>query len=368
MPIAVFEDNITKLHEAHQACARPLKDIGSVAEEAHELRTAAQAMSSPQPSSRASPRGLQPEAPPAGNEINGSVPTVVSTGSGVSISDRKLSRKSSGSTMSALSVGAKDALNLMKTVLGYERIDVYSVRAWLDRQLEYGRYELEERGRKDEGVDDDKMVRTFEPENEAIATLVPQKLIEAYDLDARGHLIEEEFLLMVADLDEYYMPDDREGFNAVILSMAERISAISETIASLEETSIGCEYAEKQREVQLNSVVSDPLGRAPNEVKVSSLKRTRNFLKSYTSRSSWQSTWSAPKSLMVIPNIDDDLFEEESSSAPGSACPAVAPARNPIATFRSSSNLRRAMFNVREAKAAPTEYDPIDPSSYLPTK
>ena len=50
----------------------------------------------------------------------------------------------------------------------------------------------------------------------AIATLDADGLVQLYDLDRKGSLSEEEALLMMADIEKYYQPDDTRRINAVM--------------------------------------------------------------------------------------------------------------------------------------------------------
>lgn len=170
--------------------------------------------------------------------------------------------------------------------------------------------------------------------------------------------------MMLADLDEFHTPDDKEGFNAIILGMAERVHNISDhseraprarqhlictrlypapvspcaslpTIRSpslpsaqhllgalrlsppvapvgrLEGLVLGAEYAAQQLQLQQDSVVSDPFGRRPHEKTPTLVRSMTSKLKASFSRGSWQNTWSAPTSaveglMQKAPRLDDD--------------------------------------------------------------
>lgn len=83
---------------------------------------------------------------------------------------------------------------------------------------------------------------------DAIARLDAEAMVANYDVEGRGHLLEGEALMMIADVNEHHMPEDTAQMNAQLAQMMERAAtSIAKSLAALEHAYIGADHASAQQ-------------------------------------------------------------------------------------------------------------------------
>ena len=198
MPIAVFEDNITKLAEAHRECGAALRDLASAEDRAAELRDEDAAANGK--GAHASHRASSPgHSPGNSGRLSGGL-----SGGGLSGGSLGLMRSATNSAKSMLSSrgAASQLASMIDSALGHPRIDEFRIRAVVEQGIAEARYvalpaepapapEVSEGGEGGEGGGDSKHRRGAEEANlrvdasfaaaaqanEAIASLDAKKLL-----------------------------------------------------------------------------------------------------------------------------------------------------------------------------------------------
>ena len=102
--------------------------------------------------------------------------------------------------------------------------------------------------------------RSMALKTQAVEALDPRALLVLYDRDGRGYLQEGEALLMMADLEEYFAPDDTIQLNALLSKLSNVAhSSISKSLSRIEERQLGAEHAHEQTERQNSLAQPGPL-------------------------------------------------------------------------------------------------------------
>jgi hypothetical protein len=141
MPIAVFEDNITKLAEAHRECGAALRDLASAEDRAAELRDEDAAANGK--GAHASHRASSPgHSPGNSGRLSGRLSGGLS-GGGLSGGSLGLMRSATNSAKSMLSSprgAASQLASMIDSALGHPRIDEFRIRAVVEQGIAEARY------------------------------------------------------------------------------------------------------------------------------------------------------------------------------------------------------------------------------------
>jgi hypothetical protein len=161
---------------------------------------------------------------------------------------------------------------MLKDVTGHlsTPINAKMLRLWLDIQIAEGDLlpveadvDAGRRTFNGEDVTSESWASAGRVSNAALASLAAPALIEQYDLDGKGHLDEDEALLMLADIDEFHGPYDTVKLNACVHEMAHTLQeSVARTLSVLEKTMIGQEHSRKMTREHSSLVLDQPTGHA----------------------------------------------------------------------------------------------------------
>lgn len=132
-------------------------------------------------------------------------------------------------------------------------IDVPVVEQWIDTEIMMGRFAREPgigsalKGFLGQGKG---VAPTMRPviARDAIARLDAAAIVQNYDVQGRGFLVEGEALMMIADINEHHAPEDTTKINASLMQMADFLAhSIEKSLTAIEQRHVGHEYSLEQK-------------------------------------------------------------------------------------------------------------------------
>ena len=165
------------------------------------------------------------------------------------------------------------------------QIDKEVVNRWFEMQIAFKTIQRQEpngvmKGAEDENRDGSSKAPQFI--DSAIAMLNAAAIVQVYDMDGRGYLLEEEALMMMADVDEYHAPNDTTLINSEMTQIIDLAKgSLSSSLSELERFHFSPDYvSEQQKRV-------DELWR-PAPLKPPKLPgQKRRTMKSLVSKNTW---------------------------------------------------------------------------------
>ena len=165
------------------------------------------------------------------------------------------------------------------------QIDKEVVNRWFEMQIAFNTIQRQVPSEVIKGAEENMGDGSFKsPQfiDDAIATLNAAAIVQVYDLEGRGYLLEEEALMMMADVDEYHAPNDTTLINsemAQIMDLAK--GSISSSLTELEKLHFSRDYLlEQQNRVD---ELWKPAPLKPPKV----ADQKRRTMKSLVSKNSW---------------------------------------------------------------------------------